>query len=94
MLIYNKYKPLTYLNMDDVFEIELSIKINAFRVYNLFKHSRKLIRSLLLLYFFIFSFNPFSMILFRGTAKYHIKLESTILVIADTDCYENYFRFN
>jgi len=94
MLIYSKYKTALYLNMDETFETELSIKTNAFRVNNLFKHSRRLIRSLLLLYFYIYSFQPFSMLLFRGTARYHLKLDSTILVIADTDCYDNYFRFD
>jgi len=94
MLIYSKYKTSTYLNLDDTFEIELSVKKNALRVNNLFKHSKRLIRSLLLLYFYIYSLFPFSVILFRGTARYHLKLDSTILVITDTDCYGNYFRFD
>lgn len=94
MIIFNKYKPSAYLNLDDTFEFNLSLKLNSFRVLSLFKHSKKLIRSLLLLHFYIYSLYPFCPILFKGSARYHLKLNSCILVISDTDCYDSYFRYN
>lgn len=94
MLIFNKYKESSYLNLDDIFETSSTIKLNSFRVFSLFKHSKKLIRSLLLLHFYIYSLYPFCPVLFRGSARYHLKLDSLILVITNSDCYENYFRFN
>lgn len=94
MVIFNKYKNLSHLNLDEVFEIQIDTKMNSLRIYSLFKHSKRLIRSLLLLHFYIYSLYPFCPVLFRGSARYHIKLDSTILVITDLDCYDSYFRYN
>lgn len=93
MLIFNKYKEPTYLNLNGIFETESTLKLNAYRIFSLFKHSKKLIRSLILLHFYIYSLYPFCPILFRNTARYHLKLDSSILVITGIDCYDNYFRF-
>lgn len=92
MIIFNKYKNPLYLNLDNVFDQNLSTEINAYRVLNLFKHSKKLIRSLLLLHYYIYVFYPFCPLLFKGSARYHLKLNSNILVLSDTDCYDSYFR--
>lgn len=93
MLIFNKYKPSSYLNIENSIDIELSYTDNAFKILSLFNHSKKLIRSLLLLHFYLYTLYPFCSILFRGTARYHIKLDSTILIFIDDKCCDSYIKY-
>lgn len=94
MVVYNKYKLGSFINLEDLFTNNVSIKMNAIRVQHLFKFSKRLMRSFLLLHFYVLSLYPFSIFTYKNIAKYHLKLDSSILTLVGTDCYDNYFKFN
>lgn len=94
MVIYNKYKLGSFLNLEDLYSLDVSIKMNALRVNHLFKFSKRLMRSFILLHFYIFTLNPFVNLTYKNIAKYHLKLDSTILTLVNDNCYDNYFKFN
>lgn len=93
MLIFSKYKESAYFNLDDIFDMSKTVKANLNQIKYLFKYSKKLIRSLLLVFFYVYSFLPFCPVLFRGSARFFLKLDSNLLVITDPDCLDNYSRF-
>jgi len=94
MLLYNKYKLFCYLNLEDSFEIELTIENNVYRVNSFFRHSKKLIRSLILLHFYTYILYPFSPLLYRGAAREYLVFDANILLLVSSDCYKSYFRFD
>lgn len=94
MIMYNKYKIGSYFNLDDLYSTDINIKMNALKVNHLFKFSKRLMRSFILLHFYIYLFFPFSNFVYKNIAKYHLKLDSIVLILANTDCYDNYFKHN
>lgn len=92
MIIINKYNSSSLLSLNNFVDLNTTDINNTFRLKSLFNHSKRLIRALLLIHFYIYSIFPFSPILYRGTARYHIKLNSIIFVFADSKCLDSYFK--
>lgn len=92
MLLFNKYKQSSYLILNNNLDLNLKMSLNIFRVKSLFNHSKRLIRALILIHFYVYNLFPFSQILYRGSARYHIKLDSTVLVVSDGSCLSSYYN--
>ena len=93
MILYNKYKLSSYLNLENSININLLKKFNTLKINYIFKYTRRLIRSILLLNFFIYSVNPFINFFYKNAIKFHLKLEASILMISNAECYDNYSVF-
>lgn len=92
MIMLNKYKDSSLLTLNNFLDLNTSVVNNTFRLKSLFNHSKRLIRALLLIHFYIYCIFPFSAILYRGSARYHIKLKSFLLILSDGKCLDSYFR--
>lgn len=93
MLIYNKYKIFSYINMKESLNLNLDNPITNQHVDYIFNFKKKLIRNFLFFFFLTFFINPFSIFSFNINPSYYLKLDVGVLSIMDNNCIDNFYNF-
>lgn len=76
----------------------LNIKKIEFKNQNsinyLFNFKKKLIRNFLYFFYIIYFYNPYSSFNFYSTPTNELRLETSILLIVDNTCVDNFYNFS